>query len=138
MLECLDTADVSKAWEIWASEMAHLPQALTYAEAEQTLHYARTDCRSLRFWKRAYSHAWLTERGLPSGLPDDLRPLAHRLYPRVAEGVGIATYTRTPKALEVRGAMEAAVMECFEDKKTSPDFIRARMFEVRDRILKKW
>src|SRR5215831_3164547 len=131
MLECLDTGDVAKAWAIWATEMPHLVQAKTYAEAEATLHYARTDCRSLKFWKRAYSHAWLTERGLPSGLPEELKPLAQRLYPKITEAVGIATKTRSPLALEIRREMELAVMECYADGKTDPKFIKVRLREVR-------
>jgi hypothetical protein len=75
------------------------------------MHAARTGSDSISFRARAYSHAWLIERSLPSILPDELRPRAERMYPRPADAVGIAVHTRTPIALAIRGAMEDAVRD---------------------------
>jgi hypothetical protein len=135
----IEDGDVQGAWTYWACVAPHLPQAKSHAEAEATLHYARTSMVSMPFRKRAYSHAWLSERAMPSGLPDWLRPRAERLYPRVVEGVGIAVKGSGHKralALALRTAMEQAVMECYADGKTEPEFIRARLREARAKVMK--
>jgi hypothetical protein len=51
---------------------------------------------TVSFKARAWSHRWLTERALPSGLPDRLKPSAERVYSRVVEGVGISVNCRNP------------------------------------------
>jgi hypothetical protein len=136
---CLDQADVRGMWDLWSQVMPGLPQPHTFVEAEASLHYARTAARSIVFWKRAYSHAWLREREMPSGLPDGLRPGAERLYPRVVEGVGVAV--RAPPARRELGeavalAMRGVVEECYAVGATRPEFVRARMSEARAKVLK--
>lgn len=137
---CLEAGDVNGIWDLWSRAMPHLPQPHTFAEAETSMHYARTAAQSVRFWKRAYSHAWLTERGIPSGMPDHLRPRAERLYPRIVDAVGIAvkplSQSRSGLAEALGAAMRGAVMECYADSKTEPDFVRARMREASTKVLK--
>jgi hypothetical protein len=119
----------------------HLP----YQTDEQVLtsmHMARTASDAVSFMCRAYSHAWLFERGLPSQLPDELRPRAQRIYPVVAKAVGIACKSTSPhmkEALgEIRGAMEAAVLEAVEDRKLDDsEHVKARMQEARRRTIDK-
>jgi hypothetical protein len=62
--------------------------------------------------------------------------MAERLYPRVVEGVGLATHTRSALALAIREACEQAVLECYADGKTHPDHIKARLRAARTRVLK--
>jgi len=136
---CLEQQDVAGVRALWAQIAPGLPQPANDAEALATIHSARTQARSIVFKYRAYSHRWLTERGLPSGLPDYMRPRAERMYPRIVEAVGIAVKTpphRRELGNAIREAMGAAVMECYADGKTDPVFMRARMQQARTRILK--
>lgn len=124
----------------WAQLMPHLPQLATDEQAEIVMHRARTEADSLSIKARAWSHRWLTERDLPSGLPDDLKPDAERVYPVVAEAVGIAfksnNAARIPALLEIRGAMEYAVEEAYADGRKDPAFVRQRMDEARTKTYK--
>jgi hypothetical protein len=139
MQRCLENGDIHGAISLMAQIAPHIPVPQTWAEAEATFHRARTAARSVQFAQRAYSHAWLVERAMPSALPDWLRPRAERLYPRVVEGVGIAVKGPGHKralALALRSAMEQAVAECYADGKTEPEFVRARMAEARSKVLR--
>jgi hypothetical protein len=107
----LESLDVDLVRKIWSHVMPHLPQPSNEREALIVMHMARTGSRSIRFRDRAYSHAWLTERSIPSNLPDKLRPRAERMYPRSVDGVGIAVRNVTPIALKIRRAMEEAVLD---------------------------
>lgn len=109
--EALERLDIGLARKMWAHAMVHLPQPATDGEALIVMHIARTGARSISFQHRAYSHAWLIERGIPSSLPDQLRPRAERMYPQPIAGVGIAVRNTTPIALAIRRAMEEAVLD---------------------------
>lgn len=109
--EALEQLDIELARKIWVYSMPHLPAPETAEEAEIVVHMTRTQIEQISFRARAYSHAWLIERRFPSGLPDELRPRAQRLYPVVAEAVGLAVQNRTPEALAIRRAMEEAVLD---------------------------
>lgn len=104
------------------------------------MHIARTQAETVSFKARAWSHRWLTERGLPSHLPDRLKPSAERLYPRVVEGVGISVNTRNPflkpAMIEVRQSMEAVVADCYANGDTAPAIVRPRMMEARERTMR--
>lgn len=105
------------------------------------MHAARTAAETVTFRKRAYSHSWLLERGYQSNLPDRLKPSAERIYPRVAEGVGISCKTDKewlkPALVEVQGAMSDAVEDCFANGDRDPVTVKSRMLEVRKETLKK-
>lgn len=132
---CLTDLDVAQARRLWAHVNPHLPQPRSDGETLIMLHHARTQAKSVAFKLRAYSHAWLVERSLPSGLPDELRPPAERIYPRVVEAVGIAVVAGSPERTEharaVRSAMENAVLESYADGVRDPAIIKARMGEAR-------
>jgi hypothetical protein len=115
-----------------------MPQPGTDHEALITIHRARTEARSMPLSLRAYSHCWLVDHGVPSGLPDELKPRAERMYPRIVEAVGIAVKAgsaeRIPLARRLRKAMEDAVAECYADGDTEPAFVRGRIVEARKKV----
>lgn len=140
-LQLLEAGDIDGLRDAWATVMPGLPQPETYMKAEIAMHMARTACEGVTVRSRVYSHCWLEERALPSQLPDRMKPAAERLYPRVAEAVGISVNTSNiylkPAALEVRRSMEDAVNDCYADS-ASPDpvVVQKRMAEMRDRTYK--
>lgn len=137
---CLEELDIAGIRKLWRDISPHLPQPGSDAEALATLHHARTEAGSIAIRLRAYSHHWLLDHGLPSGLPDALKPEAERLYPRSSEAVGIAVRASSPIMREIvpeiRGAMEAAVLEAYADRKTDPVHVKARMFDARERTIR--
>src|SRR4051812_9282965 len=110
----LEGGDVDALMRAHAKLFPHLPPPPDRATAEATMHLARTQVPFVRLKYRLYSHQWLTERMLPSGLPDQLKPIAERLYPIVKSAVGIAMQVkeRSPAereaSLTIRKAMEDA------------------------------
>lgn len=115
----LEAGDVDGCRRYWAEVAPLMPQPGTWHEAEITMHLARTSAESVKFRFRAYSHAWLVERALPSALPDHLKADAAQVCPVRKVAVGIAVgFTKgwmQPAADEVRGAMEQAVLEAEAD-----------------------
>lgn len=138
MKQCLLELDVQGAMGLWAHSRPGMPQPKNYDEAEVLVHHARTQLRDIPLRSRAYSHAWLTERNMPSGLPDELKPHAERLYPRIVDGVGISVKAtaehRREEALALRSAMSDAVAEAYADGRREPEYVRRRMAEARDRF----
>jgi len=132
---CLIELDVVGVCDLWFRVSPHLPQPKNNEEALTTLHYARTQTRSIPVRLRCYSHAWLTERGLPSGLPDPLKAKAARLYPHKVSAVGVAVLATSeanlPRARAIEKAISDAVMECYADGVTDIAVIRSRMDEAR-------
>lgn len=90
---------------------------------------------------RAYSHRWLIDNGYPSALPDDLKPKAERMYPRIVEGVGIAAKASSelmrPAIPIIRRAMSDAVSEAYAERRTDPVYVKARILEARRLCIKK-
>lgn len=133
----LESGDVDDFRAVGARCFPHFPRAATREQAEVALHYARTLAEFLALKHRAWSHRWLTERLLPSGLPDHLKPSAERLYPVIVEGVGIAVGVKVPKFLKsaaniVQGAMSDAVEDIYaDDRSPDPVKVKGRMFEVK-------
>jgi len=113
---------------------------LSDAEALAAMHYARTQAGSMPLRLRAYSHSWLLERELPSGLPDALKPMADRLYPRQVTAVGVAVGTisgvKTPLAKNLEKVMSDAVAEMYADGVTDTTLIKSRMIEAYRRFKK--
>lgn len=137
----LEAGDAMAMWRVMAGAVPDAPQPKTPAQAEIILHRVRVETQSLALRLRAYSHAWLTERGLPSGLPDALKPAAERLYPRVVDAVGIAVKVPrifAPVGAEIQRAMAEAVLELEADGVALDDrpVVHGRMFEARARTLK--
>lgn len=138
---CLEAVDVAGVRRLWQHVSPHLPQPKTDAEARVAIHHARTQSQSIAFKLRAYSHRWLTDNGYPSGLPDELKPRAERIYPKVVEAVGISVNFRTPEFRPVsglvRGAMSDAVLESFADRVTDPVKVSAHMAEAKRKTIRK-
>jgi hypothetical protein len=131
---CLVDLDVVGVCELWFHVAPGLPQPRNNEEALVTLHHARTQAHSIPHRLRCYSHAWLRERGLPSGLPDGLRAKADRMYPRRVEAVGIAVKALSgdhERARAVERAMSDAVAECYAAGVTDPVVVKARMDAAR-------
>jgi hypothetical protein len=136
---CLVELDVGGICALWRRLAPTLPQPRDNAEALASLHIARTQAVSIPERLRLYSHAWLVERNLPTGLPDELKPKAERLYPRRVEAVGIAvkplsdTAESQERARAVEHAMAEAVNECYADGERNAATIKARMMAARRR-----
>ena len=135
---CLIELDVVGICDLWFHVSPHLPQPKNNEEVLVTIHYARTTAQTVPLKLRCYSHAWLTERGLPSGLPDWWRPKAARLYPHQVTAVGVSvkalSEANAPLARAIEKAMSDAVQECYADGVTDPDIVKSRMDAVRQRV----
>jgi hypothetical protein len=137
-VRCAEDLDVQAACRLWKEIFPHLPPPPDDATTLRFLHGARTQMDNMRFALRAYSHAWLTERGYPSMLPDRLRPKAERIYPVVRSTVGIAARNRLVPGSAgpiVQKAMEDAVHDAdAEGRVEDTPFVRKRITEARMRI----
>lgn len=136
---CLVTCDVAGIRKLWMHVAPHLPQPENDHQALMAIHHARTQVDTFALRLRAYSHAWLIDHGYPSALPDHLRPEAQRMYPVTQHAVGIAVRSKYPVVQKtVSGAMQDAVMEAQADGKlTDAPFVKGRMMEARNYVLKK-
>lgn len=136
----LEDCDVAAARALWGQLAPGMPQPESEQHALAAIHYARTTMASIRLRRRAYSHRWLLDHGLPSGLPDDLKPRAERLYPRIVDAVGISANFRSPLLRPaqpiVQGAMSDAVEECYAEGRPEPGFVKARMIDAKDRTIR--
>ena len=134
----LEAVDVEGMRSLWGKVAPHMPLH-DDAGMVTAIHMARTQTEAVRFKLRAYSHAWLMERGYPSLLPDELRPRAQRIYPVIASGVGIAVRSKYAEVkLAVEGAMRDAVLEAeAAGRLTDAPFVKARMSEARTLAVKK-
>ena len=137
----LETGDVDGCRAYFAANAGHLPQVETREQAEIVMHRARTEAASVSLKARAYSHRWLCERRLPSGLPDALKPQADRLYPerKVSVGISVNFFNYSwmrPAEIIVRGAMEDAVLDAEAHGRIEDSaFVSARMKEAKDRAM---
>jgi hypothetical protein len=134
--QALEECDIDTFRKLWVHLAPELPRPKNDLWWLATLHAVRTQASSLALRHRVYSHCWLLDHGFPSGLPDHLKARAERLYPRTVRGVGVAVHTRSPLALAIHKAMSDAVEDAYAEHRTDADFIRARMLEARDKILK--
>jgi len=139
---CLIECDVAQLRKLWRHVAPGLPQPDNDSDALVSLHLARTQAHTIPFRARAYSHRWLVDQGYPSALPDNLKPKAERIYPRVVDAVGISVNALSnlfkPITGIVRGAMEDAVMEMHCDRVPLDDpRVKPRMLEARQKTVKK-
>ena len=138
---CLETMDVPGFRVMWNHFFPHMPVPVDNSEMVAAMHMARTNAKFMAKRGRAYSHAWLTERGLPSMLPDELKPSAERMYPQVVNVVGISVNASSPVGKlivpMVREAMEKSVLESFADDVKDPAVVKQRMMEAKERTMKK-
>jgi hypothetical protein len=137
----LEAGDVTGVRRLWQHEFPHLPQPQDDEEALVVLHMARTAAATIPLNLRAYSYRWLLDHGFPSQLPDELKPAAERMYPKVVTAVGISVNATSellrPAMAEIHKAMEDAVLEAYGDgKEGDVQHIRNRMKEARERAVK--
>lgn len=135
----LAACDIAGVRELWAHVSPHTPAPAKDEHVLVAIHNARTQMQTIAFRLRAYSHSWLVERGWPSALPDELKPRAERLYPRVVGAVGIAVRPFKHSAEHAQGlhdAMADAVMDSYAEGHEEPTFVKARMAEARDKFLR--
>lgn len=131
---CLIDLDIEGALRIWAKVYPNMPQPQKN-EALSVMHVARTASEAIPENKRFYSHRWCCDNGFPSQLPDELRPKAERVYPKVVTAVLIsANPWRCPIAREaIGGVMREAVLETYADGyEDKPHVVKARMMEKRE------
>lgn len=138
--ELLEAGDVDGLRRIWSEIAPGLPQPETREQAEIAMHIARTASDTMKIAPRVYSHRWLTERMLPSMLPDDLRAVAEREEKRIVEAVGVSVNFRSPvlapAAAEVQREVNVAIEDCYANGDTQVELVRARMDEARDRTMR--
>jgi hypothetical protein len=142
MLECLRELDVKGIRQLWHLIAPNMPQPQSDHEALCTMHYARTTMMVLPARARFYSHRWLLDHNIVSGLPDHERPSAERMFPQVVSSVGISVNSSSdlvkPIIPIVRGAMEDAVHEAYADgRRDDIPFIKQRMSEARTTVVRK-
>jgi hypothetical protein len=125
---CLVELDVRGMRVLWAQARPDLPAAGSDREILISLHMARTQAKSLALRLRAYSHRWLLDHGYPSQLPDDLKPKAERMCPRVVGAVGLSVNFRAPELKPAGTAIEKvmanAVAELYADGEERPDVVK--------------
>jgi hypothetical protein len=135
----VEALDIESFRRLWPVIFPQYPALNTDADVLTAMHYARTSMKTVAFKSRAYSHAWLVDRGIPSGLPDNLKPKAERIYPVTRSAVGIMVHSKYPEVKRaIRGAMEGAVLEAEADNRlTDSDHVKGRMQEARRREIKR-
>jgi len=143
MLDMLERCDVQGVRRLWRKLEPTQPQPLDDAAALVALHAARTKCQGVTFKARAYSHAWLMDRGYPSLLPDELRPMAHRVYPVIASAVGFAMKGTSPQMREIIPAVQKDVSDAIEEaaadgRLLDSPFVRARIIETKNRAVRRY
>ncbi len=134
--------DVLRTRHLWAQVAPDMPQPETDAEAEVIMHQARTAADSVPMQKRIYSHAWLAERGLPSQLPDGMKPPRERKGPPVifpAALICVGALSSSSDRREEAKAMERAMADAVGDMITSGITDKARiakrMWQARDAFI---
>lgn len=106
------------------------------------LHRARTEAEVVPLSLRAYSHRWLIERDIASGLPDRFRPMAERMYPRREETVGIICVARSPLFAPISKLVERAAADAVSDlysssKRPADEAVKSAIGEARKKTVKK-
>lgn len=135
----LEAVDVEGVRGLWAHVFPNMPQApVRDSDVVVQIHMARTQMVSIDFRKRAWSHRFLVDNGYPSLLPDELKPRAEQMRPRIEEAVGISVMASNPLlkpvAASIQKAMSDAVMDAHADGRISDTaFVTQRMNEARDR-----
>lgn len=141
MRRALEEHDLVTCCKLWEVAAPNMPQPENEHDARIIMHHACTVADNIALRSRFYSHRWLIDHGYPSGLPDELRPKAERMYPKVEDAVGIAcgATSELGRALipHVRSAMENVVLDHYADGVKDPKIIKPRMMEARRYTLRK-
>jgi hypothetical protein len=139
MRRALEEHDVITCCKLWQIVAPRMPQPKTDAESYFIMHHACTQADNVSLRSRAYSHRWLLDHGYPSGLPDELKPKAERMFPKIVDAIGIACggppgTTAKPWHTEIREAMEHVVLDHYADGIKDPKIIKPRMLAVRKKL----
>lgn len=140
--DALERGDAGAVRSIYHRLYPAMPQPTDHSEDMVVLHQARTAAESVSLAKRLYSHAWLTERGLQSGLPNALRPPAEQRQGRVVAAVGVSygSKSRRPdrveEAAEIERVMARAAGDLIREGITDRARIAPAMWAARERFIK--
>jgi hypothetical protein len=141
MRRALEEHDLITCCKLWEQVAPNMPQPKSEHEARVIMHHACTQTATVALRSRAYSHRWLIDNGYPSGLPDNLKRPAERMFPKIVDVVGIACGSASeamrPLVPHVRGAMEEVVLDHYADGIKDPKIIKPRMLEARRKAIKK-
>lgn len=142
MFRCLRDCDVGAVMKLWKHISPDMPQPDNEHQARVMIHYARTRMQKMPNRYRFYSHCWLRDEGLPSALPDNMRPRAERLYPVGVRAVGVSSGKAGGEKTEfnyaVQKAMSDAVLETYADgHQDQPQIVKARIMEKRAEFKRK-
>lgn len=133
---CLVDCDIPGIIKLWKHVSPNMPCPETDEDALICIHMTRTATERLPFRFRAYSHRWLTERMLRSLLPDDLKPKAERLYPRIVSAVGICVSGLNNRKSGYHHAVNKALCDLVADMYAhgieDPERIKLAMKQVHD------
>lgn len=131
MRRCLRELDVTGFRRLWRHVAGHLMQPADDGQALALMHRARTETIFMERKLRFYSHRWLLDHGLPSGLPDTLKPMAERMYPRIAAMTGVSVnYTAgflKPAGDEIEATLSLEILDAYAtDKPDRIDHLKLR------------
>lgn len=146
---CLVDCDVGALLALWKMLYPAQSPPETRQDCLIAIHMARTGSERLPFRFRAYSHQWLKDN-LPadvaakcSQLPDQLKPRAERMYPRIVEAVGVCVAGHGNKKTDyhhfVSTRLGEAVHEFYDFiacKVRDPEGLKRRMTEIHDKLRK--
>lgn len=139
--QALEALDLIKLRRMWKHIAPQFPQPETDAMALAIAHHSRTLARSIPERLRCYSHCWLIDRGMTSGLPVLMRKKAEQMFPRVVDAVGISIggTSEISRAIKphVMRAMTDVVKDCYANGDRDPAIVKPRMFEARQSTIKK-
>jgi hypothetical protein len=146
---CLVDCDVDALLGLWKMLYPTQTPPETRQDCLIAIHIARTGSARLPFRFRAYSHQWLKDNLPPdlaakaSQLPDELKPRAERMYPRIVEAVGICVAGHGNKKTDyhhhVMKKLGEAVHEFYNFnlfKVMDPERLKERMTEIHDKLRK--
>jgi hypothetical protein len=141
MLQCIREIDHELAMKLWKHVRPWAAQPENDLQAIIMLHYSRTQIASMPEALRLYSHCFLRDHGMPSALPDHLKPKAERLYPVGTRSVGVSSGkaggSKTSFNFAVQKVMSDAVLETYADGHIdNPRKVKSRILEMRARFKK--
>ncbi len=146
---CLVDCDIDALLRLWHMLYPQQTPPTTRHDCLIAIHIARTASARLPFRFRAYSHQWLRDNLPPdvwqkaSQLPDELKPRAERMYPRIVEAVGVCVAGHGNKKTDyhhfVSTQLGHAVHEFYDfthNKVRDPEGLKRRTTEIHDKLRK--
>lgn len=138
MRRCLEALDIEGIKKLWAHLAPHMVTGSTDHDILMSLHMARTQAKSIALKLRAYSHRWLLDNGYPSALPEDLKPKAEQMFPKIVTMTGISVNSKYQIVQdEIGGAMHEVAGNCYADGNEDQAYIKRHMLDARLRARKR-